>query len=86
MIRHLLVTVLLLGGICQSGTRRRVSQTMQISKRGAQKWFTAELGWHLADLPQSGQVPDYRIPYSRARLPGRTAARTSVLTGKYPPL
>ena len=88
MIRHLLVAVLLLGGICQSGTRAAPSSRTKsnIKARCSRSGSTAELGWRLADLPQSGQVPDYRIPYSGHDYPDKNGGTNIVVSGNMSPL
>jgi hypothetical protein len=43
------------------------------------RWWESDLVWTFDDLPQEGQVPDYRIPYSGHDYPDRAGGTIDVL-------
>ncbi|HUG70876.1 MAG TPA: hypothetical protein VMM76_24220 [Pirellulaceae bacterium] len=43
------------------------------------RWWDSELEWTFDDLPQQGQVPDFRIPYSGHDYPDRAGGTLHVL-------
>ena len=68
---------LLLTGICQADPIKK-SETEYQSQNFLQWWGT-ELEWRFSELPEKGQVPSFRVPYTGHDYPDRAGGTIDAL-------